>query len=154
MTGFVFRSSLDAGHLDALERLVFFNSRQRATETGITRGIELYGSPSIVSGPGGVRVVVSRRDDVQCLFALAQGRSEPALAGMVIYLRTSAEEILVLHIAVADRFSRSPQAGLQVLLALVRAVRDVAHRLRGVERLRMLYLDQRQFQVAIKGRAA
>jgi hypothetical protein len=36
------------------------------------------------------------------------------------------------------------------LMALLRTVREVAHRLRGVERLRLLYLCGRQFQVAIR----
>jgi hypothetical protein len=150
VTEFVFRSSIDVAELKALERLVFFNPRQHAAESGITRGVELYGSPAIVAEADGLRVVVSRRKDVQCLFALAPGRSGLALAGMVVYLRTSVDEILVLHIAVAERFSRSRQSGLRVVMALVRAVREVAHRLRGVERLRMLYLDGRQFRVPIK----
>jgi hypothetical protein len=81
---------------------------------------------------------------------MAPARHSLALAGMIVYLRTSKEEIVVLHIAVSDRFSRNQRSGLQVLMALVRAVRDVAHRLRGVQRLRLLYLHGRQFQIAIK----
>jgi hypothetical protein len=150
VTELVFRSSLDAAYHDALEALVFFNSRQHEAESGITEGIDLYGTPAIVSDASGLRVVVSRRKDVQCLFALAPGRRGPTLAGMVVYLRTSFQEILVLHIAVSDRFSRTPRWGLQVVMGLVRAVREVAHRLRGVERLRLLYLHGRDFQVAIK----
>jgi len=150
VTPFLFRSSLDEAYRDALEGLVFFNARQHEAENGITRGIELYGAPAIVSDAAGIRVVVGQRSDVQCLFALAPTRRGPALAGMIVYLRTSMEEIVVLHIAVADQFSRSQRSGLQVLMALVRAVRDVAHRLRGVERLRLLYLQGRQFQIAIK----
>jgi hypothetical protein len=150
MTPFMFRSSLDETYRDALEGLVFFNPRQHEAESGITRGIEQYGAPSIVSDAAGIRVVVGQRNDVQCLFALAPARHSLALAGMIVYLRTSKEEIVVLHIAVSERFSRNQRSGLQVLMALVRAVRDVAHRLRGVERLRLLYLHGRQFQIAIK----
>ena len=150
MTPFMFRSSLDEAYRDALEGLVFFNPRQHAAESGIARGIELYGAPSIVSDAAGIRVVVGQRNDVQCLFAMAPARHSLALAGMIVYLRTSKEEIVVLHIAVSDRFSRNQRSGLQVLMALVRAVRDVAHRLRGVQRLRLLYLHGRQFQIAIK----
>jgi len=146
----VFRSSLDESYHDALERLVFFNLRQREAESGIARVVDQYGTPAIVSDGAGIRVVVGRRHDVQCLFALAPSRRGLALTGMVVYLRTSVEEILILHIAVSDRFSRNGRSGLQVLMALVRAVRDVAHRLRGVERLRLPYLDGRQFEVAIK----
>jgi hypothetical protein len=150
VTAFVFRSSLDAAYHEALERLVFFNLRQREAESGITRVIDQYGAPTIVSDAAGIRVVVGHRHDVQCLFALAPARRGLALIGMVVYLRTSLDEILILHIAVSDRFSRNGRSGLQVLMALIRAVREVAHRLRGVERLRLPYLDGRQFEVAIK----
>lgn len=149
MTGFVFLSSLDETYRDSLERLVFFNSRQREAESGITRVIDQYGAPAIVADAAGLHVVVEQRNDVQCLFALAPTRGLP-IAGMIVYLRISIEEILILHVAVSDRFSHNRQSGLQVLMALIRSVRDVAHRLRGVERLRLLYLHDRQFQIVIK----
>jgi hypothetical protein len=38
---------------------------------------------------------------------------------------------------------------LPVSMGLIRTVRRVAHRLRGVKRLRMLYLQGRQFQIAV-----
>ena len=149
MPEFVFQSSLPASHRDALERLVFFNQRQRQAEGAIAHAIDLYGSPVIAADATGLRLVVGARDDVQCLFALTTNRRGVELAGMVVYLRVSIEEILVLHIAVADRFSRTRRSGLEVVVALVRAVREAARRLRGVKRLRMLYVHGRQFRIAI-----
>ena len=110
----------------------------------------------------GLRVTVGKRDDAQCLFALAPtghpsaaaAQGAPAaggleLAGIVMYLRISSEEIVVLHIGVADAHCRSRRSGLAVVSALVRTVRAAARRLRGVERLTMLYLQGRQFRIAI-----
>jgi hypothetical protein len=150
VTQFVFRSSLDASYSDAVERLVFFNHRQREAESAIAYAVNTYGTPAIVSDAHGLRVVVNGREDAQCLFALASREGRLDLTGMVIYIRISLEEIVLLHIATAHRYSRTRRAALEVVMALVCAVRDVAHRLRGVQRLSILYLRGRQFQIAFR----
>ena len=150
MAKFIFQSSLPIAYRDSLERLIFFNQHQRLVEKAIAKAVELYGSPTIISDAAGLRVAVSARDDVQCLFALVNGRRGLELAGMVVYLRTSIEEIIVLHIAVADRFSRTRRSGVEVVMTLARAVRETAHRLRGVEWLKMLYLEGRQFRLPLR----
>jgi hypothetical protein len=142
-----FQSTLTPDHREALERLMFFNRRQREAETAVTRAVEMFGSPTILSEPSGVRVAVGACPDVQCLFAIERGRRSDALAGMVIYLRTSLEEVLVLHIAVADRYGRR---GLEVVAALVRTVRAAAERLRGVERMTLLDLQGRELKITIR----
>jgi hypothetical protein len=152
MSAFVFRSSLSSVHREALERLVFFNPRQHDAERQIADGVERYGCPEIVADRTELRVIVANRPDVQCLFALAPRRGEPALAGMVMYLRTSIQEIVVLHIAVSRRFGRRRQSSLHVVMALVSAVRDVGHRLRGVERLRLLYVHEEQSHIPLNVR--
>ena len=153
MADFVFRSRLSPAYHRELEELVFFNPRQRDAEAAITEAVDLYGPPAIVGDETGLRVVVGKRDDVQCLFALAPARHPKAgeleLAGIVMYLRISSEEIVVLHIGVTEAFCRSRRSGLEVVSALVRTVRAAARRLRGVERLTMLYLQGRQFRIAI-----
>ena len=150
MVDFVFRSRLSAAYHRALEELVFFNPRQRDAEAGITEAVDLYGAPAIVEDETGLRVIVGKRDDVQCLFALApSGHGGLELAGIVMYLRISSKEIVVLHIGVAEAHCRSRRSGLAVVSALVRTVRAAARRLRGVERLTMLYLQGRQFRIAI-----
>ena len=170
MADFVFRSRLSPAYHRELEELVFFNPRQRDAEAAITEAVDLYGPPAIVGDETGLRVVVGTRDDVQCLFALAPVShpvshpsaaaalgtpvSQPTageleLAGIVMYLRISSKEIVVLHIGVTEAYCRSRRSGLEVVSALVRTVRAAARRLRGVERLTMLYLQGRQFRIAI-----
>jgi hypothetical protein len=150
---FVFRSRLSPAHHRALEEIVFFNPRQRDAEAAITEAVDLYGPPAIVSDEAGLHVVVGKRDDVQCLFALApvdgEAEGDFELAGIVMYLRVSSKEIVVLHIGVAEAYCRSRRSGLEVVSALVRTVRAAARRLHGVERLTMLYLQGRQFRIAI-----
>ena len=146
---FVFQSSLDPSYHSALEELVFFNPLQARAESAIIPVLEAYGLPTIISDPAGLRLSITGRDDVQCLFALESCRERLDLAGMLMYLRPNVEEIVILHIGVARRYGRTLRSSLPVSMGLLRTVRRVAHRLRGVKRLRMLYLEDRQFQIAV-----
>ncbi len=143
----VFQSRLSRFEREALERLMFFNQRQRQAESAITRAIDLFGSPRIVSDAAGLHVAVGSGVEVQCLFAIERGQRSDALAGMVIFLRTTVDEVLVLHIAVADRYGRR---GLGVVAALVRAVRASAERLRGVRRVTMIDLEGRELRITVR----
>ena len=131
-----------------LERLVFFNPNQLHSQADVLRALDLYGTPAIVVGPHGLHVTLSRCPDVQCLFAT----SGEELMGMLVYRRTSTEDVLVVHIAVADPYSRN-RDGLSVVIRLLRAVRASARRLRGVQRLRVFYRDGRQFGIPINASA-
>ena len=148
----IFQSSVAASYHEALEELVFFNPLQWRAESAIAAVLEAYGMPAIVSDAAGLHVSVGGRHDAQCLFALARHHDETSLAGMLIYLRLNVEELVVLHIGVSRQYGRKLRSSLSVIMGLLRAVRSVAHRLRGVRRLRMLYLDGRQFQIAVGSR--
>src|SRR5437868_1936347 len=54
MTPFVLRSSLDASHRSALERLMYFNARQHEAEIGIADVVDAYGAPIIVADGAGL----------------------------------------------------------------------------------------------------
>jgi hypothetical protein len=153
MTTFEIRSSLDAAYRGSLERLMYFNPRQHEAESGIEEVIDAYGTPMIVSGPSGLHVVVGRRQDAQCLFALASTAAGLTLAGMIVYLRVSIEEMLVLHVAVADSFGRNRRLSLEVVMLLVRSVRQITQRLRGIRHLRMLYLPGGRHQIDVPATA-
>jgi hypothetical protein len=144
-----FLSSLPASYYDALERLVFFNPLQSRSEPAIVHALDLYGTPRIVADAAGLRVTLSGSDQVQCLFGMVDVRGRSVLAGMVMYLRTSREELVVVHLAVSPRYGRTKRSGLGVVIRLMRAVRAAAHRLRGVERITVLYSQNRQFRVPI-----
>lgn len=148
VTQFVFRSRLDFTYRAALEQALFFNPGQRESERGIAEGVEIHGAPMIVSDPAGMHVVVSSRHDAQCLFALAPRANRLILAGIIIFLRTSRDDMTVLHVAVADQFIRNRAVSLSVAMALVGAVREITHRIRGIKRLRLLYLRDRPVAMA------
>jgi hypothetical protein len=148
------QSSVPPGLHASLERLVFFNRNQLQSQADIVRALDQFGVPRIVADPQGLHVALSACDDAQCLFAFLRERDGLELAGMLIYRRTSPEEVLVVHVAVSDRFSNSGRPGLGLIIKMLRAVRSSARRLRGVQRLRVLYRNGRQFGIRISGRAA
>jgi len=154
MTPFELRSSLDASYRGALERLMYFNPRQHELQTGIADVVDAYGTPIIVCDDAGLHVSVDRRPDAQCLFALTGTSAGLTLAGLIVFLRSSIEEMLVLHVAVADGFGRNRRLSLEVVLVLVGAVRDTAHRLRGTKHFRMLYLPASRMTAAGGGLTA
>ena len=134
---------------EALERLVYFNRQQRRAKDAIVQVVETYGSLDIISSADGLRVAVSRRGDAQCLFAMNRRKGQLELAAGLIYLRTSPEDIVVLHIAVADTYGRNRRIALHLVLRLVRSVRAISHRLRGVRRVTVLYRGNR-FEMTLK----
>jgi hypothetical protein len=135
----------------SLERLVFFNRNQLQSQADIVRALDQFGVPRIVADPRGLHVALSACDDAQCLFAFVREGEHLELAGLLIYRRTSTEEVLVVHVAVSDRFSNSGRRGLGLVIKMLRAVRSSARRLRGVQRLRVLYRNGRQFGIRISG---
>jgi hypothetical protein len=143
----VVQGILPASYYEALERLAYFNRRQADKQGAIVKAIDQYGGLEIVSSDEGIRMRVKRHDQAQCLFALVCRKGRLELGGGLIYLRTSAEELVVLHVAVADRYSRHRRLGLRVLMRLVRAVCAAAKRLRGVHRVSLLYCDHRGVMV-------
>ena len=131
----------------ALERLVFFNPRQHQARDAIVDALDSYGALAIADGRDGLGVTVSMRPDAQCLFVMVQRRSRLDLAGGLVYLRTSREELKILHIAIADRYCAWPRLSLNLVKHLLRTVRATAHRLRGIERVTVLYRRGRSLRV-------
>lgn len=147
----VVQGILPAGYYEALERLAYFNRRQANKQGAIVKAIDEYGGLEIVAGADGLRMRVERYDEAQCLFALVCRKGRRELGGGLIYLRTNTEELVVVHIAVADRYSRNRKVALRLIIRLVRAVRAAAKRLRGVNRVSVLYRDDRQLAIDIRG---
>ena len=112
---------------------------RRESRAEIVRAIDEYGGLEIVAGADGLRMRVERHQEAQCLFALVSRKGRQELGGGLIYLRTNAEELVVVHIALADRYSRNRRVALRLIMRLVRSVRAAAKRLRGVNRVSVLY---------------
>lgn len=139
-----FVSRLPAAQYAQLEALLFFNGRQERVRSGIVAAIERYGTPEIVETDGTLRVRLAGMSDAQCLFAVegANGHGRPV--GLVLYIRDSFERITVIHMSVAEQFAAGgSRAGEHLLFRMVQAVRRVARRTAGIERVELLYSKDR-----------
>ena len=103
------------------------------------------------SGGRDLGVTVTARADAQCLFALPSDRDRPYLLGMMIFLRTDIETLLVVYLSVAENSSRSgarPRGS--VVFAFVQEIRRIARRLRGIRRVTLIYPHGGQFHIPVR----
>jgi hypothetical protein len=143
----IVQSAVSPDYRAALERLVFFNPRQHHARDAIVDALDSYGALAIATGPDGLGVTVSARPDAQCLFVMVSRRDRLDLAGGLVYLRTSREELKILHIAIAARYCARARVSLDLVKHLLRTVRATAHRLRGIERVTVLYRRGRSLRL-------
>jgi hypothetical protein len=137
----VFMSKVQEQHREAVEKLFFLNPRQNRVRAGIIDALEKFGQPWLEEKDHSVYLRVGDKD-VQTLFAFdgSEARSNPV--GVVVFLRmrNSPTEIIIMHMAVHPDYAlqgRRASAGLG--LALIEKVREIASRIRGVERLVLCY---------------
>lgn len=62
--------------------------------------------------------------------------------GMVIYIRPTADQVVVVHLALSGIMSEGSKARTGVLIRLLRQVRKIASRVRGVTRIRLPYVER------------
>jgi len=136
---FVF-SSRAGNHCRAtVEELMFFNPRQHRVREGILESLASFGHPKVIETPSGLTVRVSDHE-TQTLFAYDADCSAEDPVGLVVFLRTSAEEIAIVHIAVhSDYALQGAHAGLGLGVVLMEKVRQIAARIVGVRRIVFFY---------------
>ena len=145
---FELRSQVAAQWRPALERLLFFNAGQDRVRDELAAAIERYGAMEIIEQDGRLTLRVERLPQSQSLFAVTDdGRP----IGCVVFCRDEPQRLLALHLAVAEEFAASgAQSQAHVLMRLVGAVRSVAARTRGVERVEMLYGPRRTVPLRVR----
>ncbi len=135
-----FTSVLGLEYREDLEELLFFNPQQRKALTGINHSIAEYGVPNVVETAGRLRISVEGLPESQTLFALDYSEEIPILAGVMVYMRTDPENLVLLHIAVKEDYSRSGIYGDEMLvLRFMTQLRDIARRIKGVRAITLKY---------------
>ena len=131
-------SRISPQHRAALENLLFFNARQHRVLDGIKYSIERYGPPEVVEREGSLRVEVPTLPEVQSLFAVREQDGKPV--GVAVFARESPDRFVVLHVVVlSERDGVATERDCRVLLRLLHEVRHAARRVRGVEKVELLY---------------
>src|SRR5437763_13507961 len=81
--------------------------------------------------------------EAQTLFAFGRDPLGPAPVGVVVFLRTSVEEIAIMHVAVDPDYALKGQsAGVGLGVTLVEKVKEIAARIVGIRRIVFFYRQQ------------
>ncbi len=124
----------------ALEQLLFFNVNQHRVRLGIQQSIETYGVPEIYEHEGSLRIRVGSVPGVQTLFAVSE-TGHPL--GVAVFVRLAEARFVVLHLGVEPRLRSSLEVNTPVLLKLMHEIRSAARRTRGVDRIELVYKQER-----------
>jgi hypothetical protein len=139
-SGIAFSSVLGREHYDELEQLLFFNPQQKKALAGIYHSVTEYGVPSILVEGDRLRVSVSGLHETQTLFAVKQANGATDLAGVMVYSRTEPENLVLLHIAVKEEYSRSGLHSEEMLVSrLLGQLRAIARRIKGIRSITLKY---------------
>lgn len=138
----VFTSKVAAEHREELEELMFFNPRQHVVREGIIHSLMQFGHPRLEETSSGLVVKVGTHE-AQTLFAYDPEHVTEAPVGVVVYLRTSPEEIAIMHVAVHPDYAlHGAEAGVGLGVTLVEKVKDIATRIVGVRRIVFFYRQE------------
>ena len=121
---------------------MFFNPAQHRVRQGIVNALERFGHPRIEE-KGDELSIRFGDTEAQILFAYHPGRQGNDPIGVVVFLRTSADEVAIMHIAVNPDYSLQGRgAGLGVGIALVEKVKEICSRIVGVKRIIFFYRQE------------
>lgn len=139
LVAFDFTSSVDAGRWKDVEALFFFHPRQTVLMDSIRASVEAHGAPEILRRGERIHIGIEK-NGAQCLFACHGARRPGIPVGVVLYLRTSAETINILHLAVDAAYAHTGCfADARLAVQLVGEVRRLARRISGVRRVQLPY---------------
>ena len=130
-----YTSTLKSDYSEDLERLMFFNPGQHSALSAIMDSLEQFGSPSVYTDNGCLRVKVEKQDEVQTLFAM----DDETLIGVMVYSRIMLESLTVIHIAVEQDYSSQGKfAHKMLVMHMLELLRTSARRIKGVETIRLM----------------
>lgn len=123
-----------------LEQTLFFNPQQHKAERGIRDCVERFGVPELSMQNGLLRINVGAFPDSQALFLIDRTETEDILAGVIVYVRDTHEDITILHIAVAENYILKGQIPTARLVwDLLRHVVESASHITGVRNVKIIY---------------
>jgi len=129
-----YTSTLKPDYSEALEQLMFFNPGQHSALPAIMDSLEQFGSPSVYTKNGHLRIKVEKLDEVQTLYAM----DDDALVGVLVYSRIMLERLTVIHIAVHhDYSSHGKFAQTMLVMRMLKLLRNNARSIKGIKTIRI-----------------
>ncbi len=132
---------------EALEGLLFFNSRQHMVYDGIIDALQNFGHPEIVVTPKGLSIRVPK-SETQVLFAFDTCSTASNPVGVVVFVRSTPVDIVILHLAIHPDYAlQGSAAGRGCGILLIEKVQEVAARIVGVQRVVFFYRKELSLKV-------
>ena len=134
-----YTSNLKPEYCEELERLLFFNPGQQDALAAIMDSLDSFGSPSVYTDNGALRVKVEKLDEVQTLYAM----DDDTLVGVLVYSRVILDCLTVLHIAVDEEYSvHGNNASNMLVMRMLELLRKNARLIKGVKTIRLMCNSQ------------
>jgi hypothetical protein len=133
-------SRLGEDFRDDLEQVMFFNPKQNYAENAIRDCVQHYGAPEIITENGYLRIWFESFSIAQTLFLIDHSESEDILAGMIVYVREGWDDILILHVAIAEKYIlKGPVITARLVWDLLRHVIESASHISGIKNIKLVY---------------
>ena len=137
-----FSSNAPRSSKKALEELLFLNPHQHLVREGIINSLAKFGHPQLVETEHGWSVRVGA-EEAQTLFAFDRARLIQDPVGVVVFLRTPASVIVIVHVAVHPDYAlKTGKVGAGLGVTLIEKVMEIATRIVGVQRIVFFYRQQ------------
>jgi len=118
---------------------MFFNPDQFRVRDGIVSALHKFGHPRIEETADGISIRVADLE-AQTLFAFDHVRYGNDPVGVVAFIRTSPEELAIMHIAVHEDYTmQGSRAGLSLAFVLIEKIREIALRIAGIKQIIFFY---------------
>jgi len=133
-------SRLGEDYRGDLERVMFFNPKQQYAENAIRSCVEDYGIPEIITENGYLRINLESFSRAQALFSIDRTESEDILAGIIVYVRDSVDDISILHVAIAESYIHlGPIITARLIWDLLSHVIESASHISGIKNIKLVY---------------
>lgn len=123
-------SSIGKEYYHDLEEMFFFNPRQLVVRDRVAQHVERYGTPEIIRHDEAITIGLGRVDHAQTLFMM-MGGGRAVLVGAAIHVREG-ERLKILYLALKPAYTRTLEAGSDLLLFMVNSIRNIGKRLKGI----------------------
>lgn len=140
-----FRSKINAGLRERLERIFFFNWNQSRYAARITQSVKEYSKPVIEDeGDDEIALVFKDRSIGQTLHIFDSDNDDAVLIGVVMYERDSPEQITVVHLALHEQCKEIfKKEKVNVAGVVIEELFYLFRKIKGVERVRIYYTNQK-----------
>ncbi len=143
----VFSSKVPKESRHATESLFFFNPRQYRVREAIISSLKEYGEPRIEERGDDLCLGVGS-GYAQTLFAFDSDRTDQHPVGVIVFLRSSCTDLVILHFAVHPDYVLGRRGSdLGLAFELIEKVKEIASRIKGITRLILSYDPKATFLV-------